>query len=280
MSSQNERLEAVKERMAEVMHEKNALVGRLNAMHQEIADEEDPVTKVRRKVEWAAEKERSVEALNRIVASLQRALEKQDGMAEMAPAARSTLWSTASRENTDSGCSLVAARAGLNSFTGNVSGASSAALHLPGASSQSCTDTHASSADASERTTYQDSSYKAGAAEPREKKHWCRSSSLPPRALAVWPLPARLDKDHWGMQPCDCQSGQKGLLGRPASTPVSSKPAGAVTRLSSEGQQVCKSVRKSAWKFSASFLRRVEFKLPWREAGPPNHHDDTVDSDQ
>jgi len=23
-----------------------------------------------------------------------------------------------------------------------------------------------------------------------------------------------------------------------------------------------------------------EFKLQWREAGPPNHHDDTVDSDQ
>ena len=23
-----------------------------------------------------------------------------------------------------------------------------------------------------------------------------------------------------------------------------------------------------------------EFKLPWREAGPPNHHDDDVDSDQ
>ena len=23
-----------------------------------------------------------------------------------------------------------------------------------------------------------------------------------------------------------------------------------------------------------------EFKLPWREAGPPDHHDDTVDSDQ
>ena len=22
------------------------------------------------------------------------------------------------------------------------------------------------------------------------------------------------------------------------------------------------------------------FKLPWREDGPPNHHDDTVDSDQ
>ena len=23
-----------------------------------------------------------------------------------------------------------------------------------------------------------------------------------------------------------------------------------------------------------------EFKLPWRKAGPPNHHDDIVDSDQ
>jgi len=23
-----------------------------------------------------------------------------------------------------------------------------------------------------------------------------------------------------------------------------------------------------------------EFKRPWREAGPPNHHDDIVDSDQ
>jgi len=23
-----------------------------------------------------------------------------------------------------------------------------------------------------------------------------------------------------------------------------------------------------------------EFKLPWREAGPPNHHNDKVDSDQ
>jgi len=23
-----------------------------------------------------------------------------------------------------------------------------------------------------------------------------------------------------------------------------------------------------------------EYKLPWREAGPPNHHDDNVDSDQ
>ena len=27
-------------------------------------------------------------------------------------------------------------------------------------------------------------------------------------------------------------------------------------------------------------VRKEEFKLPWREAGPPNHHDDKVDSDQ
>ena len=25
---------------------------------------------------------------------------------------------------------------------------------------------------------------------------------------------------------------------------------------------------------------KKEFKLPWREAGPPNHYDDKVDSDQ
>jgi len=30
--------------------------------------------------------------------------------------------------------------------------------------------------------------------------------------------------------------------------------------------------KKATWK--------REFKLPWREAGPPNHHDDKVDSDQ
>ena len=26
-------------------------------------------------------------------------------------------------------------------------------------------------------------------------------------------------------------------------------------------------------------VEQVEFKLSWREAGPPNHHDDKVDSD-
>jgi len=28
------------------------------------------------------------------------------------------------------------------------------------------------------------------------------------------------------------------------------------------------------------YFPKVAFKLPWREAGPPNHHDDKVDSDQ
>jgi len=31
-------------------------------------------------------------------------------------------------------------------------------------------------------------------------------------------------------------------------------------------------IRKATWKKG--------FKLPWREAGPPNHHEDQVDSDQ
>jgi len=31
-------------------------------------------------------------------------------------------------------------------------------------------------------------------------------------------------------------------------------------------------------RYKATWKR--EFNLPWREAGPPNHHDDKVDSDQ
>ena len=71
-------VETIKEVMDEVMREKNALVGRLNAMHQLIAEEEDPVAKVRRKVEWASTRDRSVDALKKIVASLQRALEEDE----------------------------------------------------------------------------------------------------------------------------------------------------------------------------------------------------------
>jgi len=33
-------------------------------------------------------------------------------------------------------------------------------------------------------------------------------------------------------------------------------------------------------KVDASLPVKREFKLPWREAGPPNYHDDNVDSDQ
>ena len=35
---------------------------------------------------------------------------------------------------------------------------------------------------------------------------------------------------------------------------------------------------QSAGRCKATWKR--EFKLPWREAGPPNHHDDKMDSDQ
>ena len=61
--------------VAEVEREKAELVERLNAMNEQIAAEVDPVTKVLRKVEWMEEKERSVAALNKIVASLHRVLE-------------------------------------------------------------------------------------------------------------------------------------------------------------------------------------------------------------
>ena len=40
--------------------------------------------------------------------------------------------------------------------------------------------------------------------------------------------------------------------------------------LRTEGEGVGRG--KATWK--------REFKLPWREAGAPNHHDDKVDSDQ
>jgi len=40
----------------------------------------------------------------------------------------------------------------------------------------------------------------------------------------------------------------------------------------SSGHAGCAGRWKATWK--------RESKLPWREAGPPNHHDDKVDSDQ
>jgi len=47
-------------------------------------------------------------------------------------------------------------------------------------------------------------------------------------------------------------------------------PVGGATGQLADGVQEGRC--KATWK--------REFKLPWRVAGPPNHHDDKVDSDQ
>ena len=178
-------VETVKEMMTEVVREKNELVERLNAMHRRIAAEEDPVTKVRRKVEWAAEKERSVEALDKIVASLQRALQEDDRSTNRSiDSLRSSTHITVSRSH--------------------------------GASSRSFTKEHASSVDQGDFESTE------GAADPRDRQYRCSSA--------------------------------------PLHTPASK--ASAILRSLSSGasqlpQQVRKSVRKRAQKFSASFLRKV-----------------------
>mmetsp|Transcript_52555 Transcript_52555/g.124413 ORF Transcript_52555/g.124413 Transcript_52555/m.124413 type:complete len:272 (+) Transcript_52555:66-881(+) len=249
----NECVETVKKVMAKVMHEKDALVARLNAMNKRIEEEKDLVAKVRLKVEWAEEKERSVKAMNTIVASLQRAL-AEDDMGETAPAARSTHGSTASREASDSG------------NVSNVSDASSVVTRPHGASSQSFTHKHASPVDRNQadfeitianidhdfsleasqdaapslplQKAHRAVSEEAGAAPPRQKEH-CTSSE-PPRAPASSPLrqrPARLAGND-GEEPC-----------------------GIVRRLSNEAAQISQQVRRSVTrrvgKFSSSMLRRV-----------------------
>ena len=165
-SPQHECIDTVKEMTAEVMREKNALVRRLNAMHQQITEEKDPVTKVRRKVEWAAEKERSLEALNQIVASLRLALEEED---------KTTHGSTASPP----------------------SSTTSAASRPHGASFPSYTNTHASSLDRSQTDFGMsvvanidpdlgyEASQAAGPAELRRRANRC--SSEPLRKTASWP---------------------------------------------------------------------------------------------
>ncbi|KAJ1473630.1 hypothetical protein T484DRAFT_1972529 [Baffinella frigidus] len=121
----NECVETVKEVMAEVMLEKDALVARLNAMNERIEEEKDLVAKVRLKVEWAEEKERSVKAMNTVVASLQCALAEED--------ASITHGSTVSREASDTNILKRTSR--------------DAASRPRGASSQSFTHKHASSVD-------------------------------------------------------------------------------------------------------------------------------------
>ena len=56
------------------------------------------------------------------------------------------------------------------------------------------------------------------------------------------------------------------------------RPVGGVVelvgcaRLQDRSLRLYEGRRKATWK--------REFKLPWREAGPPHHHDGNVDSDQ
>jgi len=38
--------------------------------------------------------------------------------------------------------------------------------------------------------------------------------------------------------------------------------------------------RGETWRHSAFLAATTRYKIPWREAGPPNHHDDKVDSGQ
>ncbi|KAJ1473074.1 hypothetical protein T484DRAFT_1913647 [Baffinella frigidus] len=83
----DECVEMVKEMTAELFREQRELVARLNTLHERIEAERQPVSKVLRKVEWMEEKERSVEQLNKAVASLQGALEADAAIEEMAAAA-------------------------------------------------------------------------------------------------------------------------------------------------------------------------------------------------
>ncbi|KAJ1492067.1 hypothetical protein T484DRAFT_1772593 [Baffinella frigidus] len=87
MRKTDECVEGVKEMTAELFREQRELVARLNDMQQRIEAETHPVRKVLRKVEWMEEKERSVERLNKAVASLQGALEADATSEEMAAAA-------------------------------------------------------------------------------------------------------------------------------------------------------------------------------------------------
>jgi len=155
-SGSNECVATVKEMMADAMRETNALVGRLNAMHAQIEEEEEPVTKVRRKVAWAAERDHSVEALSKIVASLQRAL----GEEERNTHGRSG--SSASRRTSSAGWSPAGAVTRSRYF------------------STSSTSTSLDELGRNSATSL------AGLDAPRTWKGY-RSSTAPPLALAAWP---------------------------------------------------------------------------------------------
>ncbi|KAJ1479792.1 hypothetical protein T484DRAFT_1812879 [Baffinella frigidus] len=180
MHPQKECVDTVKEMMAEVIREKKELVERLNEMHQGIEEEEDLLTKVLRKVEWMEEKERSVEALNRIVASLQGVFEEEDMTGEMAPAGR--------------GGSRSASQDGHDS-TATREDSDTAASRDPGAFSQSfntrASAVHRTQTDGerTERTVTNlthAASQEAGPSDPPRLKA-NRASSTPPHAPAAEP---------------------------------------------------------------------------------------------
>ncbi|KAJ1479793.1 hypothetical protein T484DRAFT_1958003 [Baffinella frigidus] len=264
MSCQHEYVNTVKEMMAEVMREKKELVERLNEMHQGIEEEEDLLTKVLRKVEWMEEKERSVEALNRIVASLQDVLEEEDMNGEMAPAGRrggrsasqDGHDSTASREDSDTAASRHP-RAFSQSFNTRAS-----ALHCTQPDFELTLAKYQSDLGRTESTAanfIHAASEQAGAAEPRHKAD--RASSAPPlRKFATWPLlehPARCDK---------ADSGDT------ASTSASNKATELVRSLSASSKQLPRQVRNSLAKnvrrVSSSVLRTIGWHSALQVAAP------------
>ncbi|KAJ1467431.1 hypothetical protein T484DRAFT_1858857 [Baffinella frigidus] len=197
----NECVETVKAVMAEVVLEKDQLVARLNEMKKGIDDEKDLEEKVRLQVEWTEEKERSVKALNPIVASLQRALEEHD-------ATVISKHPRASREDTDSDSSI---------FKRTRSRVASSRPR--GAFSQSFTNKHSSPVDRNQADFAmmtmdfdQDLSYAASQdGAPRQRAH--RSSSAPPRSQTTSPLfkhPARLNQDA-GEEPADAPAPRRSL---------------------------------------------------------------------
>jgi len=67
--------------------------------------------------------------------------------------------------------------------------------------------------------------------------------------------------------------------------PTANEPSGRLSHTAAGGVPSVQKKLRSAAGTSANSARvfaawKREFKLPWREAGLPNHHDDEVDSDQ
>ncbi|KAJ1477477.1 hypothetical protein T484DRAFT_2023735 [Baffinella frigidus] len=83
MCGTDECVDMVKGLTAELFREQRELVARLNAMQERITQDPNLISKTLRKIEWMEEKERSVERLNKAVASLRCALEADVASREM-----------------------------------------------------------------------------------------------------------------------------------------------------------------------------------------------------